>query len=58
MALTVIDTAAGVRLVEQTRQLLEALREHDKLAPDEVDRIVAMLIGHVRAWRPQVLVQP
>lgn len=37
------------------RRNLELLRELEKTAPEEVDRILVSLLAHIRSWRPQVL---
>lgn len=48
-------TPQGQKLLGAMRRNLELLGEHDKVAPAEVDQIVATMIAHVRSWRPQAL---
>lgn len=45
----------GAQLQRALAMNLQLLAEHDKIAPAEVDEIVAMLVRHVRSWRPQAL---
>lgn len=47
----------GRQLAASIARTLEILREHDKTSPAEVDALLASLVQHVRAWRPQVLLQ-
>lgn len=46
-------TPTGSAIVEVFREMFEAMRELEKTAPGDVDRLVAMLVGHIRAWRPE-----
>lgn len=50
-----VRSVAGVSIVEHLRQVFAALVELDKLHPAEVDAIAALIVGHVRSWRPFVL---
>lgn len=45
----------GQQLQRSLAMTLELMKEHDKTAPAEVDILVALLIAHVRSWRPQAL---
>lgn len=31
------------------------LREHDKVSPAETDALVAVMLQHIRSWRPHML---
>ena len=48
-------TPRGQQLQRSLALTLQLLAEHDKAHPTEVDEIVAMLVAHVRSWRPQLL---
>jgi hypothetical protein len=50
-----VRSPAGVAIVEHLRQAFLALVELDKHAPSEVDQIAALIVGHIRSWRPFVL---
>lgn len=45
----------GRQLAGSIARTLELLREHDKLSLSEVDQLLAFMVAHIRAWRPQVL---
>jgi hypothetical protein len=45
---------AGSKLVGAMRRNLELLAELEKFSPAEVDVILAMLLAHVRNWKPMV----
>lgn len=47
----------GAQLQRDLAMNLQLLAEHEKVAPSEVDAIVAALISHVRSWRTQALLQ-
>lgn len=38
---------------EVVRVVFESLAALDKVAPEEVDAIVAGMVAHLRAWRPE-----
>lgn len=44
---------AGIAIARRLAVELEALREHEKQHPDETAAIVAHLVAHLRAWRPE-----
>ena len=46
-------TPAGQAVAEVLRDGFEQLAELDKVAPDDVDAIVQMVVAHLRAWRPE-----
>ena len=48
-------TPRGNQLLGAMRRNFELLADHDKLAPAEVDQIIAFAIAHLRSWRPQAL---
>lgn len=50
-----VRTPAGVAIVEHLRQAFLALIELDKHESREVDAIAALIVAHVRSWRPFVL---
>lgn len=45
-------TPRGLALIEQQRAVFDGLVELAKIEPHDVDEILAMIIGHLRAWRP------
>lgn len=47
----------GAHLQSALAMNLLLLAEHEKVAPAEVDTIVAALIARVRSWRPLALLQ-
>jgi hypothetical protein len=48
-------TPRGAQLQRSLALTLQLLAEHEKGQPAEVDLLVAMLIAHVRAWKPMAL---
>lgn len=46
-------TARGTTIAQRFAADLEDLREHDRDNPGEASAIVAMLVAHLRAWRPE-----
>lgn len=46
-------TARGQSIAQRLAADLEDLRDHERLNPDEVETIVAHLVGHLRSWRPE-----
>ncbi len=50
-----INSPAGQALLEQLRQVFGALVELDKHRSAEVDALCAVVVGHLRSWRPFVL---
>jgi hypothetical protein len=45
-------TARGLAIAEVLRGAFDALTELDKHAPGDVDALVAVVVAHLRAWRP------
>lgn len=45
-------TPRGAQLLRSLQMTLKLLAEHDRTAPAEVDQILAMLLGHLRNWKP------
>jgi hypothetical protein len=56
MEIAGIDSALGKRIAVRIAEDLGLMRELDKHAPNEVDTLVAALLRHIRAWRPQALI--
>ena len=52
-----IMSERGQLLLRALQRNLELVREHEKVAPAEVDAIAVMLVAHVRSWRPLALLQ-
>lgn len=46
-------TAEGERIGRALRAELEAMREHEKTAPEEVEALVISLVSHLRSWKPE-----
>lgn len=46
-----MSRASAIR--EVVRVVFESLAALDKVAPAEVDEIVAGMVAHLRAWRPE-----
>lgn len=50
-------TGRGMMLVRGLRMNLDLAKEHDKSHPDETAEIIAALVSHVRAWKPEALLR-
>lgn len=48
-------TAAGNAILEHQRQVFAQLEALEKNAPAEVDQIVAVMVAHLRSWRPETV---
>lgn len=48
-------SAHGAALLGAVRTNFVLLAEHEKIAPDEVARIVEAMASHLRSWRPLAL---
>lgn len=46
-------TSRGAAIAEVLRAAFDQLRELEKVAPGDVDQVVAMIVGHLRAWKPE-----
>lgn len=49
------DTSRGAAIAELFRSGFAALSELEKVAPGDVDIIVAAVVAHVRAFRPEAV---
>jgi hypothetical protein len=45
----------GAQLARSIAMTFKHLEEHDKIAPNEVDTLLAQVIAHVRSCRSQLL---
>lgn len=45
----------GQQLQRSVAMTFELLKEHDKVAPAEVDELYALIVNHVRSARPHAM---
>lgn len=50
-----IHSVEAKLIVEHVRQVFMALVELDKVRPGEVDAVAAVIVQHLRSWRPFAL---
>ncbi len=48
-------TDAGTALAQRLAVILEDLRDHERRQPAETDALLAVLVSHLRSWKPLVL---
>lgn len=48
-------SARGQQLARSLAATLELIKEHEKIAPAEVEQLYVLLVSHIRSARPQSL---